>query len=39
MDPGTRAHLYGSISRLIDEGYGGRIVKGYQTTLYVARKR
>lgn len=39
LDPGTRAHLYGSISRLIDEGYGGRIVKGYQTTLYVARKR
>jgi SAM-dependent methyltransferase len=35
----TRARLYGGISRLIDDEYGGRVVKGYQTSLYVARKR
>jgi SAM-dependent methyltransferase len=35
----TRARLYAGISRLIQEGYGGRIVKGYATTLYVARKK
>ncbi len=32
----TGARLYESISRLIRVGYGGRIVKGYATTLYVA---
>ncbi|CAA9522336.1 MAG: Putative methyltransferase [uncultured Rubrobacteraceae bacterium] len=32
----TRARLHESISRLIRVGYGGRIVKGYATTLYVA---
>lgn len=35
----TRVRLYRGISRLIDEGYGGHIVKGYQTSLYFARKR
>jgi len=34
----TRARLDAGISRLIQEGYGGRIVKGSATTLYVARK-
>ena len=34
----TRARPYAGISRLIQEGYGGRIVKGYATSLYVARK-
>ena len=36
LGEGTRARLYAGISRLIQEGYGGRIVKGYATTLYVA---
>ena len=35
----TRARLYAGISRLIQEGYGGQIVEGYATTLYVARKK
>lgn len=35
----ARARLYDGISRLIDEEFGGRIVKGYQTSLYVARRR
>ena len=35
----TRLRLHEGISRLIEEGYGGRIVKGYQASLYVARKR
>lgn len=35
----TRTRLYDGISRLVEERYGGRIVKGYQTNLYVARKR
>jgi SAM-dependent methyltransferase len=34
----TRTRLYAGISRLIGEEYGGRIVKGYQTSLYVARR-
>lgn len=34
-----RKRLYESISRLIRDEYGGRIVKGYATSLYVARKR
>ena len=36
---GTRARLYRGISRLIEDAYGGRVVKGYGTSLYVARKR
>lgn len=39
LDAETRARLYGGISRLIEEGYGGRVVKGYQASLYVARRR
>ena len=35
----SRARLYDGISRLIRDGYDGRIVKGYQASLYVARKR
>lgn len=35
----TRTRLHGGISRLIDDEFAGRIVKGYQTSLYVARKR
>ncbi len=32
----SRSRLYDGISRLIRDGYGGRIAKGYATTLYVA---
>ncbi len=39
LDAGTRAGLYGGISRLIEEGYGGRTVKGYHTSLYVVPRR
>ena len=35
----TRARLYAGISRLIRERYGGRIVKGYATSLYVAPRK
>ncbi len=35
----TRTRLYGGISRLIREDYGGRVVKGYATSLYVARRK
>lgn len=39
LEDGPRMRLYRGISRLIDERYGGHIVKGYQTSLYSARKR
>ena len=39
LDEDTRSRLFGGISRLIDEEYAGRIVKGYLTTLYVARRQ
>ena len=35
----TRARLYAGISRLIRERYGGRIFKGYATSLYVAPRK
>ena len=35
----SRSRLYDGISRLIQEEYDGRIVKGYATTLYVAPRR
>ena len=35
----TRARLFRGIADLIDTRFGGRIVKGYLTTLYVARRR
>ena len=35
----TRNRLFGGIADLIDSRYGGRIVKGYLTTLYVAHRR
>lgn len=34
----SRQRLFSSISDLIERDYGGRIVKGYLTTLYVARQ-
>jgi hypothetical protein len=36
LDPDTRERLFGGISDLIEGEYGGRIVKGYLTTLYLA---
>ena len=39
LDDETRGRLFRGIGRLIDEKFGGRVVKGYQTSLYVARKR
>ena len=39
LDEDTRGRLFRSIAELIDGRYGGTIVKGYLTTLYVARKR
>lgn len=38
LDDETRGRLFRGIGRLIRDGFGGRIVKGYQTSLYVARK-
>jgi hypothetical protein len=35
----TRRRLFRGIADLIDNSYGGRIVKGYLTTLYVAQRR
>jgi len=35
----TRERLFGGIADLIDSEYGGRIVKGYLTTLYVAHRK
>ena len=39
LDPDTRERLFGGISGLIEGEYGGRIVKGYATTLYVAHRK
>jgi SAM-dependent methyltransferase len=39
LDDASRQRLFRSISDLIEEEYDGRIVKGYLTTLYVARRR
>ena len=36
LDPDTRERLFCGISDLIEGKYGGRIVKGYLTTLYLA---
>ena len=38
LDDTSRKHLFRGISELIERGYGGRIVKGYLCTLYVARR-
>lgn len=39
LDDATRQRLFDGISRLIDESFGGRIVKSYTTVLYLARAR
>ena len=39
LDGATRRRLYGGIRCLIEDQYEGRVVKGYQTSLYVAQKK
>lgn len=39
LEPAARARLLDAIAELMESRYGGRIVKGYLTTLYVARRR
>jgi hypothetical protein len=35
----TRKRLFAAVARLIDEEYGGCVVEGYRSELYVARRR
>jgi SAM-dependent methyltransferase len=39
LNDGTRRRLFRGLADLIDNGFDGRIVKGYLTTLYVARRK
>ncbi len=39
LDPTSRERLFGGIRDLIEREHGGRIVKGYATTLYLARRK
>jgi len=39
LSEGTRERLFRGIADLIDTRFGGRIVKGYLTTLYVAKSK
>jgi hypothetical protein len=39
LDPTSRERLFGGIRDLIERKHGGRIVKGYATTLYLARRK
>jgi SAM-dependent methyltransferase len=39
LDEGTRKRLFAAVGRLIDEEYGGRVIDGYRSELYVSRKR
>lgn len=39
LDEETRRRLFLAVGRLIDEEYGGRVIEGYRSELYVARKR
>lgn len=38
LDPEVRARLFDGLATLIDRDFGGRIIKGYLTTLAVARR-
>jgi SAM-dependent methyltransferase len=38
LDERTREGLFAAVARLIDEEYGGRVVEGYRSELYVARR-
>ena len=39
LDERTRKRLFAAVARLIDEEYGGCVVEGYRSELYVARRR
>ena len=39
LDERTRRRLFAAVGRLIDEEYGGRVIEGYRSELYVSRKR
>ena len=39
LEPASRGRLFRGLRDLIEEEHGGRIVKGYATTLYVARRK
>ena len=39
LDEETRRRLFAAVGRLIDEEYGGRVIEGYRSELYVSRKR
>lgn len=39
LDDATRERLFRGIAKLIDEEFGGRVVKGYVSVLYVAHVR
>ena len=39
LDERTRLRLFAAVGRLIDEEYGGRVIDGYRSELYVSRKR
>lgn len=39
LDPASRERLFRGLRDLIEREHGGRIVKGYATTLYVARRK
>jgi hypothetical protein len=38
LDERTRKRLFAAGARLIDEEYGGCVVEGYRSELYVARR-
>ena len=39
LDDVTKRRLFSAVARLIEEEYGGRVVQGYRSELYVARRR
>jgi SAM-dependent methyltransferase len=39
LDDVTKRRLFSAVARLIEEDYGGRVVQGYRSELYVARRR
>jgi hypothetical protein len=39
LEEATRQRLFAAVARLINEEYGGRVVEGYRSELYVARRR
>ena len=39
LDDVTKRRLFSAVARLIEEDYGGRVVQGYRSEFYVARRR